>query len=702
MRMSSSLLRLLVVLVLVGVNLASPTKSFADEPVAENAPAESADADAAEETKTLEEKVDGLFGTVNGYVATVFFFNVFKPFGIDGNLPLAVLWLVVGAIYFTFRMGFINLRAFKHAILVTAGKFDSEEDDGEVSHFQALTAALSATVGLGNIAGVAIAIATGGPGATFWMIAAGFLGMTSKFVECTLGQKYREVRPDGRVMGGAMFYLSKGMGEMGMSSFGKFLAVFFAILCIGGSFGGGCAFQVNQSLNAVATSVPALGGDNGWIYGLIMTVAVGIVIIGGIKSIAKVAEKIVPVMCCVYVLAAISIILMNTDKVPDAFSAIFTQAFTPSAAFGGFIGVLVTGFKRAAFSNEAGVGSAAIAHSAAKTEYPVREGIVALLEPFIDTVVICTMTALVIIISGAYWSPESGRSWPDVPAFTTKTEDDGTKKDVSLKDEVKAIAKGEVKLLEETARAEDAKTNKPDDAAKLIEKIITEQAKLSARIDAIVTHLEGLEGDKHANELKSLALAKSAIADAGRLLGESKTDSGTVVAFSEAIQSLSGNEMALEPGAKDADFKASAKNDDGVDNDREIADMRYAITKERGAQLTSIAMDRQIRGFKYILAIAVMLFAYSTMISWSYYGERCWAYLFGDGSSMIYRLLFLLFVFLGSIVSATNVLEFGDLMILGMAFPNIIGLLFLSGRVSRDLKEYWAKHKAGEFKQNDS
>jgi AGCS family alanine or glycine:cation symporter len=699
MRVPTSLLRLFVLLLLVGVISSDASNVFADEPVA---PAETP-ADQPDD-KTVEEKVDGFFGTVNKYVAKVFFFNVLEPFGIKGNLPLAVLWLVVGSVYFTFRMGFINVRAFKHAILVTAGKFDSEEDedDGEVSHFQALTAALSATVGLGNIAGVAIAIATGGPGATFWMIAAGFLGMTSKFVECTLGQKYREVRPDGRVMGGAMFYLSKGMGEMGMSKFGKFLAVFFAVLCIGGSFGGGCAFQVNQSLNAVATSVPALGGDNGWIYGLIMTVAVGVVIIGGIKAIAQVAEKIVPAMCCVYVIAAISIILMNTDKVADAFSSIFTQAFTPSAAFGGFIGVLVTGFKRAAFSNEAGVGSAAIAHSAAKTEYPVREGIVALLEPFIDTIIICTMTALVIIISGAYWSPDSGRNWPDVPAFTTEKADDGTQKDVSLKEEVKAIAKAEIKLIEETDRANDAKETNDGKDTEIIKGIVDAQAKLSVRIDALVTHIEGLNDSKYQDELKSLALAEKAIAEVNRLLSESKTDNATVIAFSEAIQSLSGYEMALEPGTKDTGFKASASQEGEVDNDREIADMRYAITKNRGAQLTSIAMDRQIRGFKYILAIAVMLFAYSTMISWSYYGERCWAYLFGDGSSMIYRLLFLSFVFLGSIVSATNVLEFGDLMILGMAFPNIIGLLFLSGRVSRDLKEYWSKYQAGEFKKNES
>lgn len=710
MRMSSLLLRLSVLLLLFSVAMSDGSTAFAQDadgaapvatgdgaaPVAENAKA------APTET-SAQEKLDDAFGKANSWIGAVFFFNVFSLFGVEGNLPLAVLWLVVGAVYFTFRMGFINLRAFKHAILITAGKYDNPEDHGEVSHFQALNAALSATVGLGNIAGVAIAIATGGPGATFWMIMAGFLGMTAKFVECTLGQKYREVRPDGRVMGGAMFYLSKGLGEMGLSGFGKFLAVFFAVLCIGGSFGGGCAFQVNQSLNAVSTSVPALGGDNGWIYGLVMTIAVGVVIIGGIKSIAKVAEKIVPLMCCVYVLAAMVIILMNASAVPAALTSIFTEAFTPSAVFGGFIGVLVTGFKRAAFSNEAGVGSAAIAHSAAKTEYPVREGLVALLEPFIDTVVICTMTALVIVVSGAYWSPESGRNWPDVPTYKTSTNDAGEKKDVSLKSEVADIAKDEIKLIDGIERTEKLKTTDAAQHRKLCGELVTTQAALSTRIDAVAAHIKALpDADKYSVELASIASCKSAIDDAVRLLGEAKTGNETVIAVSVAMRIITGYEMAMNPGIKDAAYKPVGVDPEVIRGERELADMRYAIANDRGAQLTSIAMDRQIRGFKYILAIAVMLFAYSTMISWSYYGERCWAYLFGDGSSMVYRTLFLSFVFLGSIVSAKNVLEFGDLMILGMAFPNVIGLFLLSGRVSKDLKAYWASYKAGEFKQVNS
>ena len=451
-------------------------------------------------------------------------------------IPLVVGWLVVGAIFFTIRMGFINFRGFKHALDVVRGKFDNPNDEGEVNHFQALSSALSATVGLGNIAGVAIAVSLGGPGAVFWMIIAGFLGMSSKFTECTLGQKYRETRPDGRVMGGAMFYLSKGLAEKGFSGFGKCLAVLFAVLCIGGSFGGGNTFQVNQSLNAVQESVPFFA-EHRWLFGLIMAVLTGLVIIGGIKRIAQTAEKIVPTMCGIYLLACVVVLFNHISEIPAAFGTIIDSAFNPSAAWGGFIGVLVTGFKRAAFSNEAGVGSAAIAHSAARTNQPVREGFVALLEPFIDTIVVCTMTGLVIVITGHY---EGGSA---------------------------------------------AEVAKP--------------------------------------------------------------------------------------------FAASSN----------------------GAGLTSTVFASEISWFPYILSLAVVLFAFSTMIAWSYYGERCWAWLFGDGSSMIYRWLFLLMVFLGSIITSTNVLDFGDLMILGMAFPNVLGLYFLAGGVKSDLDKYLEKLKRGEFKQ---
>ncbi|MFK5954829.1 MAG: alanine/glycine:cation symporter family protein [Planctomycetota bacterium] len=486
--------------------------------------------------------IDAGAGHLVDWLGFVFFAPLTIPFTDGETVPLVVLWLVVGAMFFTVRMRFINLRGFRHAIDVTRGKYTdpNAHADGEVTHFQALASALSATVGLGNIAGVAIAVAMGGPGAIFWMVLAGFLGMSSKFVECTLGQKYREVRPNGQVMGGAMYYLSKGLKEKGMGGLGKVLATMFAILCIGGSLGGGNTFQVNQSLNAIKETIPFLDGHE-WVFGAIMTVLVGIVIIGGIKRIASTAEKIVPSMCGIYVAACLYILGSHSSEIGAAFSLIWNNAMNLDAGIGGFIGVLILGFKRAAFSNEAGVGSAAIAHSAAKTEYPVREGVVALLEPFIDTIVVCTMTGLVIVITGAY-------------------------------------------------------------------------------------------------------------------------DPNTL-----------------------------------VDGEAVFAPYLTDLANANGAGLTSQAFGSVVWWFPYVLSAAVALFAFSTMISWSYYGERCWAYLFGDNASMSYKVLFLTFTFLGSIINSQNVLEFGDLMILGMAFPNVLGVAILSGGVSQDLKVYWTKLKAGEF-----
>jgi AGCS family alanine or glycine:cation symporter len=530
-----SLKALLSLGTIVGALAASPLVTGSDL-AAQDAPVQLAfqATDSAPAPSGLMDRADGAMGVVNGWIGTVLFFDlIFWDNGQENEnaLPFIVLWLVIGAVFMTLRMGFINIRGFKHAILVTSGKYTDPNEPGDVSHFQALTTALSATVGLGNIAGVAIAVSVGGPGATFWMIVAGLFGMTLKMTECTLGQMYRDVRSEGRgVLGGPVQYLSKGFAEKGMGGVGKFLAVLFAFLCIGGSLGGGNSFQVNQSMNAMQETVPFLA-DSPWVYGLIMTILVGIVIVGGIRRIANVADKIVPIMAIVYVTGCLIVILSNLSQVAPAISQIFAQAFTPEAGYGGFIGVLVTGFRRAAFSNEAGAGSAAIAHSAAKTQYPVREGIVALLEPFIDTVVICTMTALVINITGAYNNPE------------------------------------------------------------------------------------------------------------------------------------------------------------------------YAslVAANQGAALTSRAFGEHISWFPFVLSAAVFLFAYSTMISWSYYGERCSVWLFGDGASKYFKGLFLVFTFLGSIITATNILDFGDLMILGMALPNLLGVYLLHGKVREALGTYWQKYKAGEF-----
>ena len=488
-----------------------------------------ASSNAAPQALGLLDRADQVFGVVNNAIGAVFFFDL--AFWTDvTQLPFIVVWLVVAAVFLTLRMGFINVRGFRHALRLVTGRYTDPKEPGDVSHFQALSTALSATVGLGNIAGVAIAISIGGPGATFWMIVAGLIGMTTKFTECTLGQMYRVIAPDGHVLGGPVRYLEHGLAERGLTGLGKFLAVFFAVLCIGGSFGGGNSFQVNQSLNAIQETVPALAGAP-WVYGIVMTGLVGVVIIGGIRRIATVTDKLMPFMSAVYVTAAFVVIVANLPMVPAALAAIVTEAFAPEAAYGGFIGVLVTGFQRAAFSNEAGAGSAAIAHSAARTKYPVREGFVALLEPFIDTVVICTMTALVINITGAYNNPE-------------------------------------------------------------------------------------------------------------------------------------------------------------------YADL---ITTAQGAALTSRAFSEYIAWFPYVLSLAVFLFALSTMIAWSYYGERCAVWLFGYGASNWYKAAFLLFTFLGSIVTSINVLSFGDLMILGMALPNLLGVYLLHGHVRRALDDYWSRLRAGEY-----
>lgn len=487
--------------------------------------ADTAQTPAAPPPTGFTSSIDNAAGVVVRGLAAVLFYPI-------GPFPAIVLWLIIGAVFLTFYMGFVNLRGFKHAIELVRGKYTNPNEAGEVTHFQALSSALSATVGLGNIAGVAIAVSIGGPGATFWMIVAGFLGMSSKFAECTLGQMYRKIDEKGRVSGGAMHYLHDGFKERGMGGIGKALSVLFAICCIGGSFGGGNMFQIGQSLGGITNTIPALA-DYNWAYGLLMVGMVGIVIIGGIKRIAQTAEKIVPFMCGIYVLAALVILFMHFSEIPAAFATIISGAFTPEAGYGGIIGVLVQGFRRATFSNEAGVGSAPIAHSAAKTDIPIREGFVALLEPFIDTVVVCTMTALVIVITGAY---NAGGAF-------------------------------------EAARA-------------------------------------------------------------------------------------AGN----------------------------------------GGLLTSLAFQERIPWFPYILSLAVFLFAYSTCISWSYYGERSWTYLFGPRSSIIYKVLFLVFVFLGAIITAQNIIDFSDLMIFSMSLPNMIGLYLMAPKVRRTMKDYFAKLKAGEFK----
>jgi AGCS family alanine or glycine:cation symporter len=501
--------------------------------------------------KGLDERINDWFEPITAKWEGIVFWIV--P---GTGVPLVVLLLVFGAIFFTIYFRFINIRRFTLAINVVRGKHDAieghgvekseinvvdgdipdtirdESKEGEVSHFQALATAVSGTVGLGNIAGVALAISIGGPGATFWMVVCGLLSMSTKFVECTLGVKYRDVGPDGTVYGGPMYYLSRGLSENGHKRLGKVLAVLFAILCVGASFGGGNAVQSNQAAEQLASMLGMQGGYAGTLIGVGIAIVVGFVIIGGIKRIASVTEKIVPFMAVIYIAACLVVIFSNFSYIDDALSMIVTEAFNPRAGLGGFFGVLITGFRRAVFSNEAGAGSAAIAHSAVKTRYPASEGIVSLLEPFIDTVVICTMTALVIIFYNSGGIFEYGGD-----------------------------ASGSVMI------------------------------------------------------------------------------NGAVVG---------------------------------------------------GVTLTSLAFQSVIPWFPYVLTLAVVLFAISTMISWSYYGLQSWKFLFGRSklADITYKLLFIAFIIIGAAASMKAVFDFSDAMILALVFPNMIGLFFLFPKVRDELVKY--------------
>lgn len=509
----------------------------------------------------LDERIDAAFKPIADAFEALVFYPA--PLPAPFNIPIVLLLLIGGATFFTIAFGFINLRRFPLAIQVVRGKYDDiemvgdadhhdphveksevnivdgdipetikdESHHGEVNHFQALATAVSGTVGLGNIAGVAVAIGIGGPGATFWMIVAGLLGMSSKFVECTLGVKYRDIDKDGTVHGGPMYYLSKGFADIKMGPIGKVLAIIFAVFCVGGSFGGGNAFQANQATSQITTLLGLEGGAVRTVIGLILAIITAVVIIGGIKRIATVTEKLVPVMAIIYIIASLIIIGAHFSEVPAAIGQIISGAFTPTAAVGGIAGVIIQGFRRAAFSNEAGAGSAAIAHSAVRTKYPASEGIVALLEPFIDTVIICTMTAIVIVLFNMDGFFQYG----------------------------------------------------------------------------------GINGNI-----------------------------------------MIGNEVV------------------------------------NGVDLTARAYNDVIPGFNAVLTVAIVLFAFSTLISWSYYGLQSWKYLFGRSfaADISYKVLFCIFVVIGSAASLGSVLAFSDAMILAMVFPNMIGLLFLFPKVREELSRY--------------
>ncbi|MBO6825570.1 MAG: alanine:cation symporter family protein [Sneathiella sp.] len=503
------------------------------------------------EAGSFDQKVNEIFASSTGWFVSL----IFAPLP-GTSFPWIVMWLVVAATIFTLYFGFIQFRAFGHAISLVKGDYSDPNDAGEVSHFQALTTALSGTVGLGNIAGVAVAVGIGGPGATFWMILAGLMGMASKFTECTLGVKYRNEYEDGSVSGGPMYYMTKGFKERGIPG-GAILAIIFSIFTIGGALGGGNMFQANQAhaqLVGITGGADSFLSGNGWITGLILATIVFLVIVGGIKSIANVTEKVVPFMGVLYVGAALIILIANYDKIGWAFGQIFEGAFTGLGVAGGLVGALIQGFKRAAFSNEAGVGSAAIAHSAVRTKEPVTEGVVSLLEPFIDTVVVCTMTALVITISGV-------------------------------------------------------------------------------------------------------------------LMTDPNT--GLFILDGSSIKTVDGSS---------------------------------------GVQLTSSAFGSSISWFPYVLAIAVVLFAFSTMISWSYYGLKAWTYLVGEGKTKetVFKVIFCIFIVIGAAAQLGAVIDFSDAMIFAMAVVNIIALYVLMPIVKREMNSYFerlrsnqiTRFKGGEVEEN--
>ncbi|NKX41790.1 alanine:cation symporter family protein [Rhodobacteraceae bacterium R_SAG2] len=491
---------------------------------------------AAQEAAGIDQRINQIFADYTGWYVSF----IFAPLP-GTNFSWIALWLVVGAVVFTVYFGAIQLKGFWHSIQLVKGDYSDPDDAGEVSHFQALATALSGTVGLGNIAGVAVAVSIGGPGATFWMVIAGLFGMATKFTECTLGVKYRNEFPDGHVSGGPMYYIVKGFSERGLP-LGGFMAVLFSIFTILGALGGGNMFQANQ---AHAQLAGVLGDYPGWITGVVLAGVTFAVIAGGLKSIARVTEKIVPFMGIFYVLVSILILIINWDMIGWAFGQIFMGAFTGLGVVGGFTGALIQGFRRAAFSNEAGIGSAAIAHSAVRTKEPVTEGYVALLEPFIDTVVICTMTALVIVISGVLnQDPETGLYiWN---------------------------------------------------------------------------------------------------AEAGRIATEGDVS---------------------------------------------------------GVALTSAAYARAFSWFPVLLMVAVVLFAFSTMISWSYYGLKAWTYLFGEGAAkeLTFKVIFCLFIVIGAAASLGPVIDFSDAMLFSMAIVNIIALYFLMPIVKRELNSYVARLRSGEI-----
>lgn len=576
------------------------------------------------------------------------------PEVMGNGIPVVLVILAGTAIFLTIYFKFLNVRGIGLAIRTVKGKYTRKNAPGQITHFQALSAALSATVGLGNIAGVGVAIGLGGPGATFWMVILGLCGMTTKFCECTLGVKYREFDKSGKTHGGAMYYLSKGLAERGMGGLGKFLAIFFAIMCIAGAVGAGNMFQVNQAHDQISRTFGVFQGDDSVWFGVIMAVIVGLVIIGGIKSIARVTSVLVPFMCVIYVGAAMVILLTYADQILPAFGLIFSSAFTPMAVGGGFVGVLIQGVKRAAFSNEAGIGSAPIAHSAVKTDKPASEGMVALLEPFTDTVVVCTMTALVLVITGAW-----------------KVDAIAEKENVNLYSSPNAI----VQMVGERGDYEFVKES--EDKAWV-------QVRSSETVDEKTNEALGWVG-------KNSVRVGDAKGDDGKRSVEIVVKESDLAFYANPTGEVNiaetltlGDEMRTMEKSDDKQFAKVYREDDD-----HLWVQLSSVKVVEGIGKTSMAFKSEFIWFPKVLSVAVLLFAFSTMISWSYYGEQAVGYLFGkdnQAAAIVYKLFFCGFVVIGVVASLGNVLLASDAMLFAMVLPNMIGLYFLLPVVKRELK----------------
>ena len=549
---------------------------------------------------------------------TLDFFNL-----LDGFLGSAVWFpyalLGVGA-FFTVYLKFPQIRFFKHAWLVVTGKFDKANEPGDTTHFRALTTALSGTVGTGNISGVAFAIFLGGPAALFWMWATAFLGMTTKFVEVTLSHKYRVKTEDGTMAGGPMYYMDRRLNM-------KWLAVAFAIATVISSFGTG---NLPQS-NGIATSMEATFGFSPMIVGAVLSILLGLVILGGIQRIAAVTSRIVPLMAVIYIVGAFAVIFANIENIGPAFAAVISDAFTGSAAAGGFLGATLAyafnrGVNRGLFSNEAGQGSAPIAHAAAKTKEPVSEGMVSILEPFIDTIIICTLTGLVILSSGV---------WKE------KHQNIFDRSDMTF------------------MAGEYNESNSED-------------------INKLFLHLNNVEGNEVANFTGEIQVVNGVAVTGGFTLLNSRS-------FAD--------DVTYSVGSTEDPFTGRLKVEDGALLKKSVIVEGKSLV--HSANLTAIAFTRGYFGEsgKFIVSIGLLLFAFSTAIAWSYYGDRAMTYLLGPRSVMPYRVIYCAGFFWAAVSDTTLVWALSAVAIVVMTLPNLFGIMMLRKEMKESMNEYWAKYK---------